>query len=177
MKAQLVPTKERLQFTLMAVLFVSALLSVEFFTDGVVTHNLLASEDLPGISNWWGLLSLPLLAYLLFPRSDAEQSSLAVFGFSSKTAIRFVVAIIYGASMAASFEFSYDQTTEIFLLMLFVIGVFLPLYRSEFVVGFVIGMSYTFGAVIPIGVAALVALSSSVLHSTVRFVISKLRLR
>ncbi len=174
MRDLLVPTKERLLFTLTAVFFVSGLLVFEFATGGVVTHHLLASNDMPGISNWWGLLTVPLSAYLLFPRPDREPPS-GVFGFSSATTIRFVAAILYGACMAASFEFGYDNMTGNFLLLLFVIGVFQPLYRGEFVVGFVLGMAYTFGGVIPIGVAGLVATASLVLHSSGRFVIAKLK--
>ena len=164
--------KNRMYFTLSVTLFVSLLLAGEFFTGGVVIHHLLAQADMPGISNWWGLLTLPLLAWLLFPMVDAQSG---LFGFSAPTMMRFLGAAIYGAIMAASFELGFDDATGNFLLILIPVGIFYPLYRGEMVVGFVLGMTYTFGGVLPLGAAAFVAVPSLLLHKIARLAYKKIK--
>ncbi len=49
------------QATISGFVFTSVFIFREYFNGGVVSHNLLAREDLPAISNWWGLLTVPLL--------------------------------------------------------------------------------------------------------------------
>ena len=51
-------------FALITTLFVAAHIAYEYLTGEVTTHHLLADENLPGISNWWGLLSIPLLTII-----------------------------------------------------------------------------------------------------------------
>lgn len=176
MKANSV-SQHRLNFTISVAGFVALLLIGEALNGGVVTHYLLAREDMPGISNFWGLVTLPVLAWLLFPsnESNGAQSSEGWVGFSNATWLRFGGALAYGATMGAGFELGYDQVTSIMLMILFPIGVFYPLYRGELVVGFVMGMTYTFGGVIPVAAAGVVALTSLVLHWIARFVWRKVK--
>jgi general stress protein CsbA len=167
--------RNKLYFTATVALLVALLLAGEFFTGGVVTHHLLAQADMPGISNWWGLVSLPLLAWLLFPSDGTNGPNSGLFGFSTVTMSRFVGAIFYGAIMAASFEFGFDEATGNFVLILIPVGIFYPLYRGELVVGFVMGLTYTFGGILPLGAAAFVAIPSLLLHSAGRFIFKKFK--
>lgn len=52
------------QVILGAFIITSLFVLWEYSNGGVVTHHLLARPDLPGISNWWGLLTIPLLTWL-----------------------------------------------------------------------------------------------------------------
>ena len=47
-------------------------------------------------------------------------------------------------------------------------GLFLPVYRGEYVLGFVLGMTFTFGAILPTAAAAFVAIVSAIAHYLVR---------
>ncbi len=51
---------------------------------------------------------------------------------------------------------------------LLLLALFLPIYKSEYFLGFVLGMSYTFGALLPTGFSAIVALIAVVIYNYVR---------
>jgi hypothetical protein len=46
-----------------AAILAALLIFWEYLNGGVVTHYPLADADNPGISNWWGLLTFPLLTW------------------------------------------------------------------------------------------------------------------
>ncbi len=165
----------RAYFTLSVMLCVSLLLAREFFTGGVVTHHLLAQADMPGISNWWGLLIVPLLAWCFFPYILNSEKGALLFGFTLVTLLRLAAAIVYGAAIAASWELGYDAVTQNLFLFLFLIGMFYPVYRGEFVVGFVLGMAYTFGGILPVAAAGVVASVSLLLHPLMRLLLKRVR--
>lgn len=79
--------------------------------------------------------------------------------------------------MAAGFEFGLGQLPTVLLLGLLVGGIFYPVYRLELMLGFVMGMAYTFGAVIPAVVISIVALSSLLSHNAGRFLLGKFKSR
>jgi len=78
-------------------------------------------------------------------------------------------ALIYGAAMAASFSLGAESITTAMFVGLFVCGLVLPVYRAEYTFGFVVGMTVTFGGVIPLLVASVVAAVSF----AVRYLVSK----
>jgi hypothetical protein len=63
------------------------------------------------------------------------------------------------------------------ILGLFPFALFLPVYRAEYLLGFVIGMSFTFGVVLPTGVGTILGLAGVVLYLYIRpgilYVVSK----
>ena len=65
------------------------------------------------------------------------------------------------------------------LIGLLLLSLFLPIYRAEYILGFVIGMTYTFGAVLPTGLGCILAIICAVIYLLVRpiilFFTSKLR--
>lgn len=40
------------------------ILLLEQFSGGVVSHHLFENKDLPKISNWWGILTKPVVSWL-----------------------------------------------------------------------------------------------------------------
>src|SRR5690606_4885437 len=46
------------------ILFVVGFLLWEHLNGGILSHHLMHHSDYPSISNWWGLLILPFLAWL-----------------------------------------------------------------------------------------------------------------
>jgi len=165
----------RIRFTLAIGLFAVMHLTLEFFSGGVNVHYPLMDENLPAISNWWGLLVLPALAwvsYAFMPKADVEAKLL---GLQRITLFHLGAAFLYGAALSAGFELNLGQTPLYLLLGLFVAGLFYPLYRLELILGLVMGMTYTFGAVIPLVVSSLVALSSLVLHNALLFALRKIK--
>ena len=55
---------DKTQASIGAFLVTLLILLWEYFNGGVVSHNLLAREDLPAFSNFWGLLTVPLLFWI-----------------------------------------------------------------------------------------------------------------
>lgn len=66
-----------------------------------------------------------------------------------KTLSLFLLGLVLGILIAVSFTNAYklflDNVLYIFLLTSFVV----PIYYAEFILGFIFGMSYTFGAILP----------------------------
>ena len=77
--------------------------------------------------------------------------------------------------MAISFELGPSAVTTGLFFGLFVLAAVLPIYRIECIFGFVVGMNFTFGAVLPTLVAVVFAAVSVVLHFVFRAVLSAIR--
>ena len=137
-------------YPLGALLFVGVCLAFEHFDGGVVSHHLLNSLDMPACSNWWGMLTLPLLGVLFANRAAATQSESRLLNAPTNMLVGFMGALIYGAMMATTFSLGAESLTGIFFMGLIMIALVLPVYRVEYVFGFVVGMTYTFGGVLPV---------------------------
>ena len=133
-----------------ALLFVGACLALEHFDGGVVSHHLLNSADMPAFSNWWGLLTLPLLGVLFASRAGKIQSESRILYAPSKMLMAFVGALIYGAMLSIAFTLDAESIRDILFFGLILISIILPVYRIEYAFGFVVGMTYTFGGVLPV---------------------------
>lgn len=158
----------RLTLTLIALVLELAHLGWSYFHGGVPAHHLLNRADLPAISNWWGAVLIPALTWLLvgriqlrFLRPDASNP--AKRHRLAPVVAGFLCALAYGAALALTFTLESAAVTYLFL-GLFAISLIVPTYRAEYVLGFVLGMSFTFGAILPTAVAAVVALFSGVVH-------------
>ena len=126
----------------------------DYFHGGVPSHHILHRPDLPGISNWWGAIVIPLVTWFLLNRIKArigpnEQQETkivlrnAIYGFAS--------AILFGVLFSVAFSLGSNFTSYM-LYGLFILSFFLPIYRAEYLLGFVLAMAYTFGGILPIGI-------------------------
>lgn len=139
-----------------------ALLIWEHFHGGVPSHSLFARKDMPAISNWWGGILLPLLTFLginrIQKRIETTQQSV------SSIIISFVIAFVYALTLVYFYYQDNSTVTGIMFQGLFVLGLILPLYRAEFFLGFVMGLTYSFGAILPTFISSVVVLVSFVAH-------------
>lgn len=165
--------KTRLYFTGIVTIAICSLLAWNHYHGGVPSHHILAREDLPAISNWWGSLLLPLLTWFLLYRiqkriihNNDEKSQ--VSKFSINMFYGFAGALFFGILLSAFFTFGYSDIPGYMLKGLFLLALFFPIYRAECILGFVIGMTFTFGAVLPTGVGSILALIGVVLFLCVR---------
>jgi hypothetical protein len=158
----------RISLTVLALLLELAHLGWTQFHGGVPSHHLLNRADLPAISNWWGAVLIPALTWFLVGRiqlrlSQPGADSSAKSHRLAPVLAGFLGALAYGAALALAFTMQSAAVTYIFL-GLFAISLLVPTYRAEYVLGFVLGMSFTFGAVLPTAVASVVALFSGIAH-------------
>jgi hypothetical protein len=145
----------RIKLSLGTFILVSVFLLLEYLKGGVVTHYLLAREDLPGISNWFGLLTIPLLSWIVASlinqrRLKEAKSDQQPERNDDKVLKRFLAALVFGILISVLWEFNLENILQYLILFPLLIAFFKPVHLPEFLLGFVLGMIYTFGGVLPI---------------------------
>lgn len=161
--------KTRLYFTVIVTLFIWTLLLWDYTHGGVPSHHILANEDLPAISNWWGVLLLPLLTWFLLYRIQI-RIDVEGLGHSSvenefkTTFYRFAGSLHFALLLSLFFTYGYPDICGYMILALFPVGLFFRIYRAECLLGFVIGMTFTFGAVLSTGIGSILVLAGAILY-------------
>ena len=165
--------KTRLCFTGIAAIAIWSLLAWNHYHGGVPAHHILNRKDLPAISNWWGGILFPLLTWVLLYRiqkrlinNNAGKSNTSKL--PAGIIYRFSAALLFGILLAVFFTLGYNDIPGYMLMGLLVLALFFPIYRAECILGFVIGMVFTFGAVLPTAVGSILALTGAVLYLYVR---------
>jgi len=151
----------------MAFFFVVVQLIWEYSQGGVVNHHLLARKDMPAISNGWGLIVMPILAWLAVKglsqrvkHNDSETDEPTSIVIPKSAWFGFFGMLLYSAVQSTAFKLGLPQLTMYLAMGLLVVGLCLPIYRGECILGHVVGASWTFGPVIPlIGMAVLASIS------------------
>lgn len=134
-------------------ILISSFLLWDYFHGGVPAHHLLANEELPKISNWWGIVSVPLISYLLLRktrkrmRSEADQIPINLV---KKVCYSFLTGTLYAIMLAISFTTGNTQISGLLFLGLPAIALFFPIFQPPYFLGFLVGMMHTFGGVLPI---------------------------
>lgn len=169
----------RVWLTMAVTLAESAHLAWEHFNGGVVSHHLLNRADLPAISNAWGLLLLPTLTWFLsgLALTRASASSVgkeAVPRPAASVVAGFAGALLFGVLLSVCFTHGYETAASSLFLGMFVLALLLRVCRAECVLGFVLGMTFTFGAVLPTLVGSIIAGISAAVHLGVRPVLVRL---
>lgn len=76
-----------------------------------------------------------------------------------------------------SFTGGYETLLSWLFQGMVVLALLLPGYRAECLMGFVLGMMHTFGALLPTLVASAIVLASAVVHLGVRPLLARLWIR
>ena len=124
---------------------------------------------MPAMSNWWGLLVLPVLAWFATGRlqkriarnSDGHD---AASTFPVNVVAGFAGAMLFGILLSVSFTRGGETVAAYLFQCILLIALLLPVYRAECVLGFVLGMTFTFGAVLPTLIGSVIAALSAVMH-------------
>lgn len=170
--------KFRLYFTAIITMAIWSLLQWNHYHDGVPSHHLLNREDLPAVSNWWGGITIPFLTwFLLYRIQSGKSNSTEPTVIPNNVLYAFIAALFFGILLSVTFSFGLADIPFYMMIGLLILALFFPIYRAECFLGFVLGMVYTFGGVLPIGVASVLAILGAVLYllarSGVRFVTSR----
>jgi hypothetical protein len=164
--------KTRIYLTAIVTILIWLLLAWDHYHGGVPSHHLLADKDLPAVSNWWGGLLLPVLTWFLLYRIDERisgkknlyphisTSNSAIFGFIS--------ALLFGVVLSVFFSMGNQNVPGYMLLALFPAAIIFPISKSEYLLGFVLGMTFTFGPVLPILIGAILIILAATLYFTIR---------
>ncbi len=155
--------------------FALAFVAFEYFNGGVKTHHFLARADLPGFSNWLSLLVLPVLGAAVAARAAIEKTSNSSGATSRQLATGAAGSFVYGGALAASFLLGFSQISFVLLIGLFLLAIAVPIYRAEYIFGYVAGMTIAFGSVIPLLFALFFAAVSFVVRRVGAYLISMVR--
>ena len=165
-------------FVSMITITIWSLLLWQYSHGGVPSHYFLQRADMPELSNWWGGISLPFLSWLALTRiesrilkSPTEQQP----KLCKQVLISFVIALGYGAILSFSFVNGYATVPTIMFPSILVFALFFRVYREEFILGFILSMSITFGGILPVIFGTMIALASASLYFLGQFISSKIK--
>ncbi len=157
----------RYYFVGIAALACMAQIGWEAFNGGVISHHILHRADLPAISNWWSLLLVPTLAWFLSgvilkrflqtTKVDENRLKMAVIG-------GFAGGFLIGAALSFAFLGKHLNVAGVLFQGMFLAALIVPLYRAEYLLGFVLAMMFTFGAVLPTAIGCIVAAVAAIAH-------------
>ncbi|TRX53397.1 hypothetical protein [Thalassomonas sp. M1454] len=170
-------TKIKIYFTGTITLIMLALLMWQYFHNGVPSHHLLHNADYPAISNWWGLLVLPALSWLLLERVHKQTltKSDQEIKYPTNRLVGFGLALLYGAGMSIAFATGNTEISSVMFPGILVIALFFKVYREEYILGFILSMSIVFGAVLPTIFATIIAIGSAIVYHCVHFIIRQFK--
>lgn len=141
--------KNRLLFTSIVIVLIGIFLAWDYFHDGVPTHYILHDDNLPGFSNWWAILTIPMITWVLLhqiqkgiQKGERKDHSFIAYGFIS--------FFLYGIALSYFFTIGSETIPGYMALGLIGASFFLPIYKAECLLGYILGMTYTFGAVLPL---------------------------
>lgn len=155
---------KQVSLTILVALAILSLLLWQHLHEGVPRHYLLHRADMPSFSNWWGAVLLPALTWYSVGRVNKR----AGHSWPGKVLIGFFASAFYGITMSVAYMNGWEQITSIMAPAIFLIALFVPIYQAEYFLGFVLGMTYTFGAVLPILFAIIFALAGFVIYRFIR---------
>jgi hypothetical protein len=138
-----------------------------------------ADMDLPEISNWWGGLLLLVLTWTLLGRIEKRLNKQGSLTQQNKNQIikiigLSVLGLILGFSIAVSFTNGYKFFLDNVLYLFLIFSLVFPLYYAEFILGFILGMTYTFGAILPTIFILIIAALGFLIYRFIRPLILRL---
>ena len=162
-------------FVAVVVALVLARLAWEHFTGGVQSHHPLRRADLPAISNWYGLITLPALALIVGMRARSHPASPVFLGLPKEILIPLLGAAIYGTALVTTLLVEAPTLRSMALAGLFLCALALPVYRAEYILGFVMSLTPAVGGVLPVAFAGVFALLSFVTRYLFRLLLAFVR--
>ncbi len=139
--------KNKILFTVTVSILMWAFLAWDHFHEGVPTHYILHNKDYPGFSNWWGAITIPLVTWgllYLMSRHQKKQkrySSFMIYGF--------IGHVLYAVVLSYLFIIGSDVSGYMALGHI-ALSFFIPIYRVECLLGYILGMTYVFGSILPL---------------------------
>lgn len=149
----------RIGFTALVALAEAAHLAWEHLHGGIVSHHLLNDPTLPALWNGWGIVVLPVLAWIASSR--AFQRTEGAWRLHRPFALRLMSALLAGLALSMAFSFGREDIAGMVLVGLLLSALVVRAYRIEYLLGFVLGMAFTFGALLPTLIGGCIALLSA----------------
>jgi hypothetical protein len=174
-----IPTRTKALITGVVACFIFVFLLWDHFHGGVPSHHILHQKELPAISNWWSGLLLPILTWILLGRIGKRLVKQAVSTRLPgrqylRTCMIFFIGLALGGLISISFVNDYKPVLDNVLYAFLIISLIIPIFYSEFILGFVLGMTITFGAILPTAFVLIMALPGFIVYRFIRPLFMKL---
>jgi len=150
-------------------LLIWSLLLWQYFHGGIPGHHFLADKNMPLISNFWGALFIPPFVWFLMYRIQKrlfERTDTIDFPYTTLSA--WVGALLFGIALGLSIYYDFKILSGNVPLILLVFALFIPTYRAEYYLGFVLGLTWYIGGVLPVVVGSVFLLFSAFVHIYLR---------
>ncbi|MBC3540319.1 hypothetical protein ACFSC6_02825 [Rufibacter sediminis] len=172
-------TKRKVLLTGIITLFVFSFLLWDHVHGGVPSHHILNQKELPAISNWWNVLFLPILSWMLLGRIEKRlakqaQSSRTPKNQPSSIVVLFTTGLSFAILISLSFVNDYKPVLDNVMYALLGVSLIIPIFYAEFILGFVLGMTFTFGAILPTVFILVLASLGFIIYRFVRPFIKRL---
>ncbi len=165
----------RIGFTTFITVALSSLLLWQYFHGRIPSHHFLADETMPLISNAWGALVIPITTwFLLFRIENGLFSQSDSIPFPKNALIGFLSSLIFGVLLGISVVNGFEIFLSKVPFIIFGVSFFFPTYKAEYFLGFVLGLTYFIGGVLPLVVGSVFLSISAVIYLLLRQLILKL---
>jgi hypothetical protein len=94
-------------------------------------------------------------------RSENDQAMLKLI---KKEIYSFFTAALFAIVIAVSFTTKNTHISDLLFLSLPLLALFFPIYRPAYLLGFIVGMIYTFGGILPIVAGGIMAIICYLLY-------------
>ena len=162
-------------FTAIITVLLSSLLLWQYFQGGIPSHHFLADKTMPLVSNAWGALIIPITTwFLLFRVEKGLFSQSDSIPFPKYTLIGFLSALLFGIVLGISVVNGFEIFLSNVPFILFSAALFFPTYKAEYFLGFVLGLTYFIGGVLPVVVGSVFLLISALIYLVIRRLVLKI---
>lgn len=165
-------TASRIVLTTAVAVAECAHLGWEHMHGGIASHHLLDDASLPALWNGWGLVLLPALAWIA---SRNAFTAPRVGWMPDPGFLRRVGgALLAGGVLSVAFSMRWEDAALAVLVGIALASLLLRAYRPEYLLGFALGMAFTFGGVLPLLIGGAIALISAGAWFGLRPVVSRI---
>lgn len=161
--------KISIYFTLGITTVLDTLLLYQYFSDGIPSHHFLARKEMPLVSNAWGIVTIPAFTWFLVWRiAKRIFNQTDTIEFPKNVLAAFSVSLVFGVALGLSIQYGFKTFTGNVPIILFTLALFFRTYRAECFLGFVLGLTYFVGGVLPIVVGSVFLALSAITYLYIR---------
>lgn len=160
----------RIWFTSVVFVVLFALLLWQHFNGGIPSHHFLARKSMPLVSNAWGGVVIPLFTWLMLWLINRRLflSQVVQIPFPKHVFVAFIGSLIYGIVLGISIHVGFKEISSNTPWLLIITAFLFPVYRAEYFLGFVLGLTYWVGGLLPIVIGSIFLVVTFVIYNYVR---------